>query len=153
MRFSFVFNLFLLPLAGTGYYTMVIQLYCRVYAIVLAWALFYLISSFSGTLPWASCSNPWNTGEYGSGLINTVFDESTEVLDCYFLIISSGYISKMQLGFSQEHRPLCPSNRPSVHRSIHPSTHLLTEVGWTQYHLSWGGRVQKSIGSTLKNHR
>ncbi|CAF87037.1 unnamed protein product, partial [Tetraodon nigroviridis] len=50
------------PLAqGIGYYTMVIQIYFRVYSIVLAWAVFYLIYSFSGTLPWASCSNPWNT--------------------------------------------------------------------------------------------
>uniref|UniRef100_H3CF09 Uncharacterized protein n=1 Tax=Tetraodon nigroviridis TaxID=99883 RepID=H3CF09_TETNG len=66
------------PLAqGTGYYTIIIQLYFRAYIIVLAWAVFYLIYSFSGTLPWASCSNPWNTGEYGTQANKAVFKEGS----------------------------------------------------------------------------
>ena len=28
---------------------------------VIAWALYYLFSSFSGDLPWASCGHHWNT--------------------------------------------------------------------------------------------
>ncbi|XP_069046501.1 sodium- and chloride-dependent GABA transporter 2-like [Lepisosteus oculatus] len=34
---------------------------CTVYIIILAWAFFYLFSSFSSELPWASCGNTWNT--------------------------------------------------------------------------------------------
>ncbi|XP_034450194.1 sodium- and chloride-dependent GABA transporter 2-like [Hippoglossus hippoglossus] len=52
----------LCPVAkGTGYAIMVIQLYSRLYSIVLAWALLYLIYCFRATLPWATCNNPWNT--------------------------------------------------------------------------------------------
>lgn len=32
------------------------------YIIVIAWAFFYLFSSFSAELPWATCGNYWNTG-------------------------------------------------------------------------------------------
>lgn len=28
----------------------------------MAWALYYLISSFTDKLPWTSCTNSWNTG-------------------------------------------------------------------------------------------
>ncbi|XP_041657073.1 sodium- and chloride-dependent betaine transporter-like [Cheilinus undulatus] len=31
------------------------------YIIILAWAFFYLFSSFSAELPWATCGNYWNT--------------------------------------------------------------------------------------------
>ncbi|XP_033934348.2 sodium- and chloride-dependent GABA transporter 3-like [Pseudochaenichthys georgianus] len=52
----------LCPLAqGTGYSYIVIQLYARVYTIILAWALLYLIYCFRDPLPWATCNNPWNT--------------------------------------------------------------------------------------------
>lgn len=49
---------------GTGYFILVIQLYSRVYIIILAWALLYLIYCFRDPLPWATCDNPWNTGHY-----------------------------------------------------------------------------------------
>ncbi|XP_039974570.1 sodium- and chloride-dependent betaine transporter-like [Xiphias gladius] len=52
----------LCPLAqGTGYSIIVIQLYSRLYSIILAWALLYLIWCFRDPLPWANCNNPWNT--------------------------------------------------------------------------------------------
>ncbi|XP_036948166.1 sodium- and chloride-dependent betaine transporter-like [Acanthopagrus latus] len=52
----------LCPLAqGTGFSMVMIQLYARLYSIVLAWALLYLIYCFRDPLPWATCSNPWNT--------------------------------------------------------------------------------------------
>ncbi|KAK2857995.1 hypothetical protein Q7C36_005914 [Tachysurus vachellii] len=47
---------------GLGYGSQVIVLYSSIYyIIILAWAFFYLFSSFSAELPWASCSNTWNT--------------------------------------------------------------------------------------------
>ena len=50
------------PPPGTGFSMVMIQLYARLYSIVLAWALLYLIYCFRDPLPWATCSNPWNTG-------------------------------------------------------------------------------------------
>ncbi|XP_066575597.1 sodium- and chloride-dependent GABA transporter 2 [Amia ocellicauda] len=48
---------------GMGYATQVIMIHSNMYYIViLAWALFYLLHSFHPVLPWASCSNTWNTG-------------------------------------------------------------------------------------------
>ncbi|XP_062853957.1 sodium- and chloride-dependent GABA transporter 2-like [Trichomycterus rosablanca] len=47
---------------GLGYGSQVVVLYSSIYyIIILAWAFFYLFSSFTSELPWASCSNPWNT--------------------------------------------------------------------------------------------
>ncbi|XP_061494654.1 sodium- and chloride-dependent betaine transporter-like [Rhineura floridana] len=47
---------------GIGYASQVIESYLNIYyIIILAWALFYLFNSFATVLPWASCSNPWNS--------------------------------------------------------------------------------------------
>ncbi|XP_008291288.1 sodium- and chloride-dependent creatine transporter 1 [Stegastes partitus] len=47
---------------GLGYASMVIVFFCNTYYImVLAWGFYYLIKSFSSTLPWSSCDNDWNT--------------------------------------------------------------------------------------------
>ncbi|KAM4613631.1 sodium- and chloride-dependent GABA transporter 2-like [Polymixia lowei] len=47
---------------GIGYGSQVVVLYSSIYyIIILAWAFFYLFSSFSSELPWASCRNSWNT--------------------------------------------------------------------------------------------
>ncbi|TNN86263.1 Sodium- and chloride-dependent GABA transporter 2 [Liparis tanakae] len=46
---------------GTGYSTIVIQLYSTFYIIILAWALLYFFYCFRDPLPWATCNNPWNT--------------------------------------------------------------------------------------------
>lgn len=53
----------LCPLAeGIGYGGQLIILYsCMTYIIILSWALLYLVFSFSPELPWAGCSNYWNT--------------------------------------------------------------------------------------------
>lgn len=43
--------------------SVVIESYLNIYyIIILAWALFYLFSSFTSELPWTTCSNSWNTG-------------------------------------------------------------------------------------------
>uniref|UniRef100_A0A8I3WY59 Transporter n=1 Tax=Callithrix jacchus TaxID=9483 RepID=A0A8I3WY59_CALJA len=47
---------------GIGLASVVIESYLNVYyIIILAWALFYLFSSFTSELPWTTCSNFWNT--------------------------------------------------------------------------------------------
>nr|XP_025046718.1 sodium- and chloride-dependent GABA transporter 2 isoform X3 [Pelodiscus sinensis] len=47
---------------GIGYASQVIVILLNFYyIIVLAWALFYLFSSFTIDLPWGSCDHDWNT--------------------------------------------------------------------------------------------
>ncbi|CAL8335510.1 unnamed protein product [Merluccius merluccius] len=47
---------------GIGYATQVVIAYAAVsYIVIQAWAFFYLFSSFSSEIPWASCRNVWNT--------------------------------------------------------------------------------------------
>ncbi|OCT57814.1 hypothetical protein XELAEV_18002994mg [Xenopus laevis] len=49
-------------LEGIGYASQVIEGYLNIYYIViLAWALFYLFSSFTSELPWATCNHTWNS--------------------------------------------------------------------------------------------
>ncbi|KAM9789537.1 sodium- and chloride-dependent GABA transporter 2-like [Neosynchiropus ocellatus] len=54
---------------GLGFSSQLIIFYSLVdYTIILAWAFFYLFSSFSATLPWSRCNNTWNTdrcSDYG----------------------------------------------------------------------------------------
>lgn len=47
---------------GIGFAICIIALYIAFYYnTVMAWALYYLLSSFSSTLPWTTCTNTWNT--------------------------------------------------------------------------------------------
>ncbi|KAJ8372064.1 hypothetical protein AAFF_G00294780 [Aldrovandia affinis] len=68
---------------GMGFGSQVVVLYSSIYyIIILAWAFFYLFSSFSAELPWASCRNPWNTdscAEYSQKNLssNWTFSENT----------------------------------------------------------------------------
>ncbi|XP_073447917.1 sodium- and chloride-dependent creatine transporter 1-like [Aquarana catesbeiana] len=49
---------------GLGFASMVIVFFCNTYYImILVWGLYYLVHSFTNTLPWATCGNPWNTKE------------------------------------------------------------------------------------------
>ncbi|XP_030199009.1 sodium- and chloride-dependent GABA transporter 3 isoform X2 [Gadus morhua] len=48
-------------LEGVGYAIMVIRTYSTIYLVILAYSLFYLLSSFASVLPWTTCSNDWNT--------------------------------------------------------------------------------------------
>ncbi|XP_044227722.1 sodium- and chloride-dependent GABA transporter 2-like [Thunnus albacares] len=47
---------------GLGYAShLIIAFSATSYIIIIAWAFFYLFSSFSADLPWATCGNYWNT--------------------------------------------------------------------------------------------
>uniref|UniRef100_A0AAZ3SCG8 Transporter n=1 Tax=Oncorhynchus tshawytscha TaxID=74940 RepID=A0AAZ3SCG8_ONCTS len=47
---------------GIGFAICIIALYIAFYYnTIMAWALYYLLASFRPTLPWTTCSNPWNT--------------------------------------------------------------------------------------------
>nr|XP_033811783.1 sodium-dependent serotonin transporter-like [Geotrypetes seraphini] len=47
---------------GIGFSICIIALYVSFYYnTIIAWALYYFYSSFTGTLPWTTCDNPWNT--------------------------------------------------------------------------------------------
>lgn len=49
-------------LAGAGVGTVIISfLLSTYYNVILAWAMFYLLSSFQQDLPWTSCDNWWNS--------------------------------------------------------------------------------------------
>ncbi|XP_034024771.1 sodium- and chloride-dependent GABA transporter 3-like [Thalassophryne amazonica] len=55
----------LCPLAeGIGCGEVLVQFYgCMTYVIVLSWALLYFVFCFNSQLPWATCSNYWNTDD------------------------------------------------------------------------------------------
>lgn len=68
-------------LQGTGYFILVIQLYSRMYTIVLAWALLYIVYCFRDPLPWSTCSGPWNTGQgHGSGAPEKILTKTVKPL-------------------------------------------------------------------------
>ncbi|OWK03669.1 SLC6A13 [Cervus elaphus hippelaphus] len=61
---------------GIGYASqMIVTLLNIYYIIVLAWALFYLFSSFTVDLPWGSCRHDWNTGEVTPSCLAAVTGE------------------------------------------------------------------------------
>ena len=49
-------------LSGIGGAMFMVSLLVSVYYnVIIAWAIFYMFSSFSSPLPWATCMKPWNS--------------------------------------------------------------------------------------------
>ncbi|XP_072534964.1 sodium-dependent dopamine transporter [Salminus brasiliensis] len=64
---------------GVGFTVILISLYVGFYYnVIIAWALFYLFSSFSGELPWVHCNNTWNSANC-SDLNATLLNDSHKV--------------------------------------------------------------------------
>lgn len=69
--------------AGIGYASQVIVVLLNFYyIIVLAWALFYLFSSFTIDLPWGSCDHEWNTGGCGAPSLSSSRSQLREPCCC-----------------------------------------------------------------------
>uniref|UniRef100_UPI00358FEFA2 sodium- and chloride-dependent creatine transporter 1-like n=1 Tax=Myxine glutinosa TaxID=7769 RepID=UPI00358FEFA2 len=69
---------------GIGYSSIVVVFYSNVYyTIILAWAIYYLIQSFTTTeLPWASCGHIWNSASCQKQVscLNSSFGHSNSTL-------------------------------------------------------------------------
>ena len=47
---------------GAGYAIIVVNIICTTYySVILTYPIIFIWKSFSTTLPWANCKNPWNT--------------------------------------------------------------------------------------------
>ncbi|XP_037567239.1 sodium-dependent dopamine transporter [Dermacentor silvarum] len=78
----------LVPLfKGVGYTVVMIAFYVDFYYnVIIAWALYYLVASFTTELPWTNCNNSWNTEHclelaYGQRLLRLPANESSSPLD------------------------------------------------------------------------
>ncbi|KTG03929.1 hypothetical protein cypCar_00027515 [Cyprinus carpio] len=80
---------------GVGFTVILISLYVGFYYnVIIAWALFYLFSSFSGELPWIHCNNTWNSpncSDLNSTLLNDTY-KTTPALE-YFDPVVRGWSS------------------------------------------------------------
>lgn len=105
--------------AGIGYATQVVIAYAAVsYIVIQAWAFFYLFSSFSAEVPWASCRNPWNTGGHevmdASMCDKNPFSLFYYFIIAHFLLIKRGLnrMTPLSLELTQKFQEIFPSGVP-----------------------------------------
>lgn len=47
---------------GAGYAIIIVNLICTMYYnVIIAYPILFIVKSFTKTLPWMHCNNPWNT--------------------------------------------------------------------------------------------
>ncbi|XP_053571794.1 sodium-dependent dopamine transporter [Bombina bombina] len=64
-------------LKGVGFTVILISLYVGFfYNVIIAWALHYLISSFTSELPWIHCNNSWNSPNCSETIYFNFSDEN-----------------------------------------------------------------------------
>uniref|UniRef100_A0ACB8G0Q5 Sodium-dependent serotonin transporter n=1 Tax=Sphaerodactylus townsendi TaxID=933632 RepID=A0ACB8G0Q5_9SAUR len=73
---------------GIGFAICIINLYVSFYYnTIIAWALYYFYSSFTATLPWTTCGNPWNTPNctsyFGGSNVTWTKDSSSPAEEFY----------------------------------------------------------------------
>uniref|UniRef100_A0A9J8B1N2 Transporter n=2 Tax=Cyprinus carpio TaxID=7962 RepID=A0A9J8B1N2_CYPCA len=93
---------------GVGLATVVISyVLCTYYNVLMTWALYYLLHSFSPSLPWQSCNNTWNAvGNCSTGFPgNATHLKSANLLccvivlcKCFFFYSSSHKVLEMTTG-------------------------------------------------------
>lgn len=65
-------------LKGAGMATVVISfLFTTYYNVIITWAFYYLVSSFTSVLPWTDCDHDWNSKQCWDGKNRTVLDPVT----------------------------------------------------------------------------
>ena len=74
---------------GLGWAVVLIAWYVGFYYnVIIAWSIFYLISSFSAVLPWSYCNSKWNTPICYDGSFNESWVQFEE--EAYFVNSSTG---------------------------------------------------------------
>ena len=67
-------------ISGVGYCAVFIAFYVSFYYnVIIGWSIFYLGSSFSGSLPWTGCNHTWNTDLCAETCVDS---NGTEFLPC-----------------------------------------------------------------------
>ena len=76
-------NVLFFPLhTGIGWGMLIISSFtCIYYNVPIAWCFYYLFSSFTKEIPWATCDNEWNT----PGKMK-IYDTSTKDVSSKFVI-------------------------------------------------------------------
>ncbi|XP_073418740.1 sodium-dependent dopamine transporter-like [Dendrobates tinctorius] len=78
---------------GVGYTVILISLYVGFfYNVIIAWAIYYLFSSFTSELPWIHCNNSWNSDNCSETKYN-IFNDSgfSNINDSYKVTPAAEY--------------------------------------------------------------